>query len=607
MDRNVVIATVLIAAIMFVWLYLLAPPPPVEPTAQEDPITDTSAVATAPDEEAFEAGVARMNRRPALVDSTIAGAGEGEERRITVETDLYEATFSTRGATLTSFVLKTYKKFDQQTPVQLVSDSTDGALALVFTTPANHLVDTRAFFFEADVSEDRLRVTDAPATLTFTARVGQGEIRQTYTFTPGSYEVGLAVDQTRASTFSTQEGYELIWDGGLPFTEGDPENEAQRAGAFARSGGEVESVELMDEDDVYLDLNGRVDWVAVKNKYFTAVLIPDGESVGGELEGEQVGQPPAVWEDYTVRLAMPPPRAGTADTFRLYLGPMEYYRIAAYDLGLYDMVDFGYDMFEWITRPLARFIFIPAFTFLSEFIPSYGIVIIILAILMKLLLYPLTKSSYRSMARMRELQPKMEEIKEKYADNPQKQQEAMMKLYRETGVNPLGSCLPMFLQWPVIIALWQFLPQSIEIRQQGFLWAHDLSAPDVILNLPFTIPLYGNFVAGFTLLMGLSMVIQMRIQMASTPSNPQTKIFTYVMPVMIFAFFNRLASGLSLYYLCFNILSAAQQKLINRSIEKEKEEGGGANGKGSSKIARDAQSAARKSRGGRRSPRARAR
>ena len=150
-----------------------------------------------------------------------------------------------------------------------------------------------------------------------------------------------------------------------------------------------------------------------------------------------------------------------------------------------------------------------------------------------------------------------------------------MKMYRETGVNPLGGCMPMLLQYPVIIALWQFLPQSIQIRQQGFLWANDLSAPDAILQLPFTIPLYGDFVAGFTLLMGISMVVQMKIQMASQPSTTQTKIFTYVFPVIIFAIFNSLASGLSLYYLCFNVLTAFQQKFINKSLEKEKEANGG--------------------------------
>lgn len=146
-----------------------------------------------------------------------------------------------------------------------------------------------------------------------------------------------------------------------------------------------------------------------------------------------------------------------------------------------------------------------------------------------------------------------------------------MKMYRETGINPLGGCLPMLLQYPILIALWMFFPAAIELRQQSFLWATDLSAPDAILHLPFTIPLYGNFVAGFTLLMGLSMIIQMKIQM-NPQTNPQAKVFTYVLPVMLFVFFNRLASGLSLYYLVYNIVTAVQQKYINNHLEKLKDE-----------------------------------
>lgn len=249
---------------------------------------------------------------------------------------------------------------------------------------------------------------------------------------------------------------------------------------------------------------------------------------------------------------------------------MEFSRISAYKLDLYDMVDYGWDFFEFMTRPVAKFVFIPIFNLLDDYIPSYGVIIIILAFLIKGAVYPLTKKSYRSMAQMRELQPKLEALKEKYADNPKKQQEATMKLYRDGGVNPLGGCMPMLFQYPIIIALWQFLPQSIAIRQQGFLWAHDLSAPDVILNLPFTIPLYGNFVAGFCLLMGVSMIFQMRLQ-SSPASNAQAKMIMYLMPAMIFFIFNKWAAGLNLYYLCYNVLTAVQQKFINKSIEKEKE------------------------------------
>lgn len=566
MDRNVVIATVLIAIIMLVWMVWLAPPPGEVPSAQEPP-ADTAAVA------AQQEAVVAAPPDPLAPDTTLLAPQAGTARLITVETDLYEAQFSTKGATLVSFRLKEYTKFDQQTPVQLVDTTGVGALALFFQTPSSHNVDTRSIFFDTARPQERIVVTEGADSLVFFTRIGEATLRQTYVFTPNSYEIGLRVGQDNPAAFTTSEGYELVWNGGLPPTEGDLENEARSTGAFARSGGEVEEVSLNSDPEEELRLSGVVEWTAVKNKYFTAVVIPDEETRGAELQGRRTGDAEAGtgWETYTTRLLMPPLTPGQPDSYRLYVGPMEFYRITDYDLGLYDMVDYGWDFFEWITRPLARFIFIPFFNFLGSFIPSYGLVIILFAILIKLLLYPLTKTSYTSMARMRELQPKMEAIKEKYADNPQKQQEAMMKMYRETGVNPLGGCLPMLLQYPIIIALWQYLPQSIEIRQQGFLWATDLSAPDAILHLPFTIPVYGNFVAGFTLLMGLSMVVQMKLSMTASVSNAQAKIFTYVFPVMIFAIFNKLAAGLSLYYLIYNVVSALQQKWINHQFERKRE------------------------------------
>jgi len=149
----------------------------------------------------------------------------------------------------------------------------------------------------------------------------------------------------------------------------------------------------------------------------------------------------------------------------------------------------------------------------------------------------------------------------------------MMKIYKETGVNPLGGCLPMFLQYPIIIALYQFLPQSIQLRHESFLWASDLSIPDAVLQLPFEIPIYGDYVAGFTVLMGLAMVVQMRVQ-ATPGSGAQAKVFMYLMPAFIFFIFNQFAAALSLYYLVYNIVSAGQQQWINMQLEKEKDEDG---------------------------------
>ncbi len=580
---------------MFLWLWLLAPPQPVAPDDNpaalvEDSLSAEQAAAGS-DALAFddpqsdeELSVAEAARQ----DTTLEAALAGEARFITVETDMYSAVFSTRGATLISFILKEYQKFDQETPVQMVDTTGSGALSIAFTTPRSHVLNSRDLYFDTSYEGDTLRVSGDSAQLHFETGIQGGVLRQTYTFYPGEYEIGLRVAQENAAAFSTREGYELIWEGGIPFTENDPNEEVKASGVYAHSGGEVEYIALRKEDFQEAPLSGLVDWTAVKTRYFTTVMIPSSSTRGAELAGEQTGEPGSAdfRQRYDMRLFMPRPEDGP-DEFRLYVGPMEFYRIADYDLGLYDMVDYGWDFFEWITRPLARLVFIPAFTFLAKFIPGYGYVIIVFAILIKLVLYPLTKSSYKSMARMRELQPKMESIKEKYGDNPQKQQQEMMKMYKETGVNPVGSCLPMLLQYPIIIALWLFLPQSIEIRQQGFLWASDLSAPDVILNLPFTIPFYGDFVAGFTLLMGLSMVVQMRIQSAPT-SNPQMKMLTYLMPVMIFAIFNRFASGLSLYYLVYNVVTAVQQKIINRNIAAAKEE---ENGQPAAKSQRKKQSA----------------
>ncbi len=568
---------------MLVWFYLSAPPPPVPPaevaagdSTAAPPVSEQVADAP-PQDEPITATPATTAEAPAVVsDSTIAGAKQGEERFITVENDLYEAVFSTRGATLTSFKLKTYTKFDQETPVQLVDTTKTGALAMIFTTPSNHYVDTREFYFDADFSGERLSVDDEgeTASIRFSTPVGEGAIHQTYTFMQGRYEIDLEIQQENALSFSTREGYDLRWDGGVPFSEGDPSQEAIKTASYFRTvAGDVEGITLDKETYEEESQQGSISWVGVKNQYFAVVMMPDGATRGAELVGERFGEmdDPNLLETYQASLFMPIAEEGGTDLFRLYLGPMEFKRISAYDLGIYDMVDYGWDFFEWMTRPIAKLVFIPMFAYLGSVIPNYGIIIIILAFLIKLVVYPLTKSSYRSMAQMRELQPKLEAIKEKYGDDMQKQQEATMKMYKESGVNPIGGCLPMLLQYPVIIALWQFLPQSIEIRQKGFLWANDLSAPDIILNLPFTIPFYGDFVAGFCLLMGLSMIVQMRIQ--STPSaGAQAKMIMYIMPAMIFVIFNRWASGLNLYYLCYNVLTAVQQQFINRGIKKEKEE-----------------------------------
>jgi YidC/Oxa1 family membrane protein insertase len=606
-QRNVIIATILVAVIMFGWMFWFSPQPqpspqasgPADTTQQAEPsatadtaapdptgaAADTAAEATADAEPRAGRSPSAAPPTPAA-DSVTAAALQGTARDIVVETDLYTAVLSTKGGTLQRFTLKEYKQFNQVDPVQIVDTTAGGALSLSFRTPTGTQVDTRSLYFSPSTEADTVRVEGEPATLTFEAPLGDGALRQTYTFTPDSYDLGLSVQQVNPASFVTDEGYRLTWHGGMPYSEGGQEDELQFTGLYAYSGETLESVLLTDGDHGETRLSGAVSWIAVKNKYFTATLMPDSPDAvrGATLIGDKVGRASseAAFKELTGHLQLPRPRGeAQVDEFHLYAGPIDYYSLADYERNLYAMVDYGWDWFEWMTKPLAKWVYIPMLTYLGGGLPEwvfggglpYGVVVILMAVLIKTVVYPLTKSSYRSMAQMRELQPKMEEIRDKYDDDAQKQQEEMMKLYRETGVNPLGGCLPMFLQYPILISLYQFIPKSIQLRQKSFLWASDLSAPDKILQLPFEIPFYGDYVAGFTLLMGLAMIVTMRVQ--STPSGGgQAKMFMYAMPAVIFFIFNRFASALSLYYLFYNIVTAAQQKWINMQLEKEKDDDG---------------------------------
>jgi YidC/Oxa1 family membrane protein insertase len=504
-------------------------------------------------------------------DSTLKAIAQGTEQLITVENDLYKAQFSSKGATLRSLKLKTYTKYDRKTPVELVSASKTGAIGLEFTTPSNRLIDTRALYFTPEKQPDGSVVqVGNQAELAFTAPMNGGTLRQVYSFKKGSYEVGLRVEMIKPESVATSQGYDLVWSGGVPFSEQGVYQEAEGANSHARSGGEVVSIDIMkDSNKLSQQLSGKVDWVAVKNRFFTNVMIPTAETKGGAINGVMVGEweKANYWEDYSARLEMPRPAEGKPHQYKLYMGPMDSKLLNAYDLDLYALIDTGGWMAA-IARFFSQWIFLPVFGFFHTFIPNYGIIILLFALLVKVVLHPLTKSSMMSMAKMSLLAPKMKEIQTMYADDKAKQQEAMMKVYKETGANPLGGCLPMLLQMPILIAMYRFFPNAIQLRQSDFLWANDLAAPDMIMHLPFSIPFYGEWVTGFAILMALSMVVQMQLQPTAAPSNdPSQKVMKYMMPVMMLCVFNGFASGLNVYYFAFNVFTAIQQRWINQHMK----------------------------------------
>jgi YidC/Oxa1 family membrane protein insertase len=259
---------------------------------------------------------------------------------------------------------------------------------------------------------------------------------------------------------------------------------------------------------------------------------------------------------------------------RMYMGPNEFKKLKKYDLQLERQIPIGWSFFllAWINE----YIVINVFDWLGHFGWNYGIVILVLTILLKLILFPIAYKTYVSSAKMRVLKPEIDQITEKFKDSkdPMKKQQATMDLYKKAGVNPLAGCVPMLLQMPILFAIFRFFPSSIELRQQSFLWAHDLSSYDSILNLPFEIPFYGDHVSLFTLLMTISTLIYTKVNndMMGTGSSqmPGMKTMMYLMPIMFLGIFNSYASGLSYYYFLANMITFLQMFLIRKTINEDK-------------------------------------
>ncbi len=487
-----------------------------------------------------------------------------------VETPLYRARFTNVGGGPASFHLKKHNRWDSG-KVQLMSDTTRSAYSLEFLSTENYNIETDDLLFRP-VSHPPVVTLDEGENTTlqyeFELEDG-GRMIYTYTIDGDSYQILLSVVFEGVEQFISGRRFEMVWKPAIPTTERDIASEAQYTSAYSYAGGVLEEFQPSDEGYAESIITGNVAWVASKSKFFTQIMKAQ-ETTDGAILSAELSQDPENGEmihDYTTALRTRVTDAGTYN-YQFYLGPLEYYRMRDFDSKAYDMVDTGFGFMRWFSDPFVKYIILPFFAFFGDLTSNMGIPIILFAVLVKIVLYPLTKKSFESMAAMRELQPEMEAIKEKYKDDPQKQQQATMKLFKTAKVNPLGSCLPNLLQIPVLITFWRFFQNAIEVRQEPFLWAQDLSAPDILFNLPFTIPLMGDHIAGFVLLMTATMVVQMKVSgQGNTAPNPALKMMQYVLPVMLLFIFNRLSSGLSLYYLVYNALSIAQQMLINKQMD----------------------------------------
>ena len=325
--------------------------------------------------------------------------------------------------------------------------------------------------------------------------------------------------------------------------------------------------------DGSVSTNEKLAWVSFTQQFFNTTIMPANGFDNGNLDLKYL---PDNDSSRNVAIANAnlafsyQPSASYNLPMQWYIGPNKYEVLKKFDNELEDILYLGWGIFGWINK----WVVIPIFNLLSKFIGSFGIIIILLTLIVKMVLMPLTYRSYKSFAKMNVLKPEIEEIRAKHPDDQQRVQQEMMKLYSKAGVNPLGGCLPQLLQMPIWIAMYRFFPTSVELRQQSFLWANDLSTYDAVVNLPFNIPFYGAHISLFCLLSATSNYFYMKLNNSTSMSSPemqtQMKIMQVVFPIMMLFFFNNVSSGLSLYFFVSNMITFGQQAAIKRFFIDEK-------------------------------------
>ena len=583
MDRNTATGLVLIFILMAGWFYFTMPSAEQLAQQQQERATRDSLAAIQQPQQLLEENEPQeivsdliQNDTQQTTNGLFGASAVTDTSFVTVQNGLYTATFTNLGAGPSHFILNEYATWDGE-PIELIQNDARSVYNVGFLSTENYNVDTRNLLFSQVTPASNINVTGTDSQeLSYALELSDGrQVVYTYTFYPNSYEIDLDIRFVGVRNYIVGSSIDFSWDSPLNFTEKDRTQDGLLASAYTYTGGELEQLKLTEEDTKEETFNGDITWVSTRTKFFSQIIKPVTGSDAAILRGSQSGpqDDPLTSHAYQAVIQSDVPSDGLV-SFELYVGPLKYDAIKGFDEHAFDMVEVGYAWIRWFSDPFVRFAVIPFFSFMSGFISNYGLLVIIFAIVIKLCLSPLTYKSFKSMAAMRELQPQMKEIQEKYKDNPQKQQQETMKMYKKAKVNPLGGCLPNLLQFPILITLWRFFQNSIILRQKEFLWASDLSAPDYILSLPFSIPFLGPNIAGFVLLMTAAMIVQSRLtggmSGGGAAANPQMKVFQYIFPVMLLFIFNNFAAGLSLYYLVFNVLSIVQQVLINKSMQKEK-------------------------------------
>ena len=499
---------------------------------------------------------------PVLVDVDDAlETTSASEVKVVVSTPLYEMHFSNRGGgSLEKVYLNDYTKKDSSR-VQVVSGLADGILANQFTgydVEDFNTKDLLASFSLGDEESYQFDVYAEPASFSFQLPLGDGaQINRTFTFYSDSFHFDLDQELIQLDQVNAGRYFATSWSGGVAPSEANRKDDLYYSEMYALLGDDNSPSDYSADEDRESEVQTALtSWVGTRSKYFTAILIPDEpvsefkmlryQTAGGDDVSEKVF-------DFDVREAFDRRSDVSYSNYRVYVGPLDYDILKGYSLSLEEMMNWGW--FGMIGKA-ALWVFKSLYTY----IPNYGVVLIIFSILIKLLLAPLTKKQFTSTQNMQQAQPQITALKDKYKDDPKKLNEETMKLYKELGVNPLGGCLPLLIQMPILIAMFNLFRTTIELRGAAFkgleFWIADLSLPDTVGNIG------GVDINLLPIIMSATMILQQKLMTPTVNANPQMKNMPYIMTAVFFFMFYTFPSGLNLYYTLFNVMSIIQQKFF---------------------------------------------
>ena len=498
-----------------------------------------------------------------------------DESFITIETPLYRAQLSSiGGGKIVKWELIRYMDHNLNL-VKMIHTLDSRNLGIRFTDVNRDTVDLSGYnWVSAPENQTYISLENGNSTeLSFYTQLKNGSlIRKTFLFNAERYDFSLRIDASGLSGSTIDNRYSLYWDTPLLSTERYLNDDMQYARAVTLLGDEIEEKDASDGEIEREFYDGAVLWAAARTKYFAASIIPEKNS-SNRVMLKSKGRTTVddnLYKSYGFSLDVPVVKVSgsSTNTFLVYIGPLSVDILKSYQVGLQKMMNFGWGFI----RPISRAV-LWSFVKLHSVIPNYGFVIVLFSILIKILVYPLTHKSYVSMKKMQDLQPIIAEMKEKYKDDQPTMQKKQMQLFKEKGVNPLGGCLPMLLQMPLLFALFTVFRSTIELRGAEFIWwITDLSSQDTIFTLPFNLPIYGPNVNFLPVFMGFTMYLQQKYS-GQSMANQQQKMMGYFMPVFMVLFFNTFPSGLNLYYSLFNIFSVIQTKYLSDGIFKRKSSG----------------------------------